>query len=143
MRDLTNLKPNELIRLAINDMKLTLQQGYRIDMRYWGENIGTPNCSVCFAGSVMLQQGKEPLFDKTFNPHFADNHVESDINKIVYTALDSIRNGNLKDFCNYLHIELPYVKPFKVKITNFECEYVNGNEEEFYDKMEWVASLFD
>ena len=101
MRDLTVLKPNELIRLAIEDMKKTLASGVKINMNNWGVSLSEPRkCSVCFAGSVMLQLGKTPSSYDNYN-------IDNDINAFVYKALDKIRSGNLLGFCGYLNVENP------------------------------------
>lgn len=136
MKDLTKLKPNELIRLAIKDMKATINQGHTIDMGDWGKNIGHSNCSVCFAGSIMLQEGKEPNCFDSFD-------INYDVNQKVYQALDYIRKGSLQNFCTKLDVENPTIKKIGLPIDEFDVRYNRGNEEEFYTYMENIAKLFD
>jgi hypothetical protein len=136
MKDLTKLKPNELIRLAITDMKATISQGHVINMNDWGIGIGTPSCSVCFAGSVMLQQGKMADMYDSFE-------IVEDINQNAYTALDLIRRGRLDDFCERFKVENPATKKLGLPIHEMDIKYTKGKEEEFYAYMENIAKLFD
>lgn len=146
MRDLTVLKPNELIRLAIEDMKKTIASGIRIQMDSWGIYLNDPDkCSVCFAGSVMLQLGKEPSLDNCFN---LDTY---DINHYVYKALDRLRSGDLSAFCTYLNVKNPLKDKLKEMgfslaskaNIDFNIHYERGKVEEFYWAMEEFAKLFD
>lgn len=142
MIELDKLKPSELIRLAVKDMKATLASGIKIDMGFWGKNLDTPECYVCFAGSVMLQQKDERCrFLSEFSPGTSDY-----INQ--YNALDSIRGGEILSFCDALNIsptitfkgELFKVFPdFKEEFQ----EYETGNEEHFYQQMEDIANQFE
>lgn len=133
MQDLSKLKPNELIRLAIHDMKATIAQGHEINMSNWGKNINKEVCQVCFAGSIMLQQKQEHI-----NGEF---EVFSDCNKNSFYALDSIRKGELGAFCRYLKIDIPLIHG--LNIDKFYVEYSIGEEEKFYAQMETIAKLFD
>jgi hypothetical protein len=142
MLDLTTLKPNELIRLAIKDMKATIAQGITIDMSTWGENIGTVECSVCFAGSIMLQQGEKVLDNKKFDPY---DECEEDNNQPSYSALDKIRRGDLNGFCIQLKIDIPKININGVffQVNELNVKYIQGKEEDFYNKMEAIAKLWD
>jgi hypothetical protein len=141
MLDLTTLKPNELIRLAIKDMKATIAQGITIDMSTWGEDIGQENCSVCFAGSIMLQQGEKVLENNKFDPYYG----EEDNNKPSYFALDKIRKGELSYFCSELEIDIPKININGVffQVNELNVKYIQGKEEDFYNKMEAIAKLWD
>lgn len=101
-------KPSELITLALKDMELSIAQGHRIYMGDWvNRNNKNPKvCSVCLAGSVMLQSLKlTPEFGKEIipsNDSEADNndsYVHMQFSKPTYnglTALNSFRRGKLK-----------------------------------------------
>ena len=141
MLDLTTLKPNELIRLAIKDMKATIAQGITIDMSTWGEDIGQENCSVCFAGSIMLQQGEKVLESNQFDPY----EDKENNNESSYLALDKIRKGELFSFCSRLNIGIPKVNINGVffEVDELNVQYIQGEEEDFYNKMEAIAKLWD
>ena len=142
MIELDKLKPSELIRLAVKDMKATLASGVEIDMGYWGKNLDTPECSVCFAGSVMLQQKDDScIINREFSPWDSD-HTDQ------YAALDYIRKGDIFNFCNYLEISPTITfkgtvfKIFPIFKEEFQ-EYETGNEEHFYQQMEDIANQFE
>jgi hypothetical protein len=141
MLDLTTLKPNELIRLAIKDMKATIAQGINIYMSTWGENIGQENCSVCFAGSIMLQQGEKVLKNNKFDAY----EITETKNESSYVALDKIRKGSLDLFCSRLNIDVPKVNinGTLFQVDELNVEYIQGEEEDFYNKMEAIAKLWD
>lgn len=135
--DLTNLKPWELIRLAVQDMKATIASGYTIYMSSWGKNVNTPECSVCFAGAIMLQRDKEAcLVGSSFEP-------SDTLNEKVYEALDSLRKGDIRRFLNRLNLVVIKNNCFiNFNYINFKA-YTKGNEEEFYSQMEDIASLLE
>jgi hypothetical protein len=141
MLDLTTLKPNELIRLAIKDMKATIAQGITIDMSTWGYNIGQENCSVCFAGSIMLQQGEQVVRDNKFDPY----EINGIDNRSSYLALDDIRKGDLSGFCSNLEIDVPKININGVifEVDELNVEYIKEEEEDFYNKMEAIAKFWD
>lgn len=89
-------KPSKLLKIALKDMKKTIASGYNIQMENWGENIGKRNCTVCFAGSVMLNTLKlKPVNHEFDSAQFGKNNAQ-------LRALDSIRKGDLHSFLLYL-----------------------------------------
>lgn len=142
MIELDKLKPSELIRLAVKDMKATLASGIEIDMHCWGKALDTPECSVGFAGSVMLQQKDDSCIT---NDEF---YPWGSVYSYQYIALDYIRKGNIFNFCKTLNIS-PTVTlkgvVFQVLPSFLEefQEYERGNEEHFYQQMEDIANQFE
>ena len=126
--------PIKLLRIAVDDMKATLESGYKINMVVWGKNVGTPKCQVCMAGAVMLNTLKiEPNCYNDFSILY--NSENSD----QLSALDEIRLGRLSNFFEELEIKnyrykgslrIPYL------IINWK-EYHNcDTPQEFFDQIE-------
>ena len=69
--DITNLKPSELIRVALNDLELCEKDAkYNVYMEAWHEpfdqNSDSPGCFVCLAGAVIAQSLNTPInFDRS------------------------------------------------------------------------------
>ena len=130
--------PSELLTIALSDLKKTINAGIKISMNIWGRNVGTPNCSVCFAGAVMLNTSKK-------KPNEYDGSFSNDysINEDQYDFLDNIRIGRLSKALMFLNIKLPKdeftdrlgrVKGWK----HFEeC----SSNEEFFEQIESVISF--
>ena len=90
--------PSKLLTIALRDLKITIQSGIEIDMRSWGRNVGTPECTVCFAGAVMLQTEKQKPNEKLEFKNHNENYRQ-------YKFLDNIRKGSLATALDYLDIE--------------------------------------
>jgi hypothetical protein len=93
--------PSELLRIALRDMKLTIKQGYNIRMYTWGRGTSDiPNeCSVCFAGSVMLQTTQRGRGLAEFS-----STASKSVNSRAYLFLDSIRSGKVREAMKLLEI---------------------------------------
>ena len=141
-------KPSELIRLAVEDMKTTIAMGVKINMEMYGsgnrENL--QQCSVCFAGAIMLQREDSTINPETFMSHFMSYFTENiPLNKDKYKFLDQIRRGNLEEATEILEIKLFPLKfmGFTSAIDGF-IEYENcDNDQQFYDQMEEIAQFFE
>ena len=90
--------PSELLTIALRDLKKTIKAGITIDMFTWGKNIGTPECTVCFAGAVMLQTENQ-------NPDVDLDFTHQGVNQDQYVFLDNIREGYLISGLNCLGIK--------------------------------------
>lgn len=138
--------PSELIRLAVRDLKTTVESGITIDMNYWGYGErGLPHCSVCFAGSVMLQTTRSRI--KTLETF--DN---VGINAPQYNFLDSIRRGELKDAMEYLGHEKaeedplnPYLNQVDVWKSDilFWKRFDNNDPFPFYTQLIKLANFLE
>jgi hypothetical protein len=94
--------PSELLTIALSDLKKTIDAGIEIYMDAWGCNIGKHNCSVCFAGAVMLNTGNK----KT--DYEGDFLNDTSINQDQYNFLDYVRIGSLYGALMFLNIKLPH-----------------------------------
>lgn len=106
MTELTRV-PSKLLKIALRDMKLTIKQGFNIDMTSWGSGykFKPSNCSVCFAGSVMLQT-TDCTTKNLANFDFIDERID-DLNYDQFMFLDYIRQGKLSIAMNKLNIPFP------------------------------------
>ena len=88
--DIRKLNPSELIRVAINDLKLCeADPRYAISMGEWHKP-GYFKCSVCLAGAVMAQTLNAPLTSEV-KPIDFDGHTYD-----VLTAVDLLRTGQVE-----------------------------------------------
>ncbi len=102
-----NIKPSELIRLAIKDLKTveSMPDKYTVDMGEWhlklqGTYHGTymNRCYVCLAGSVMAISLKATT--QRFPGEFPE--VEN-----LLLALNKFRNGQIHMGLNQMEVKLP------------------------------------
>ena len=137
--------PSELIRLAVKDARLSIEQGVTIDMGNWGSNNEAGEiCSVCFAGAVMLHQ--ENMFDTKdrVSPSQSNNRSQ-------YLFLDNVRSGYLgrglekllgEDFFRRTSGMSKFLG-FAEEIIDFvnykDCE----NPEQFFLQMEEMAEFLE
>ena len=136
MKNLSKLKPSELIELAMSDMKATIEQGIEINMSTWGER--DPNdvskiCHVCFAGSVMLQE-KDVSVMKGI-----DFDSEASKYENQYQFLDSIRCGDLSDAMEHLDIKHPLDSIYSECGWNYRIlNWISYEDDEtkFYSQLE-------
>ena len=84
---------SELLQLALNDMKLSIDSGVKIRMSDWGTNLNNPEtCAVCFAGGVMLNTLSLPKLVDGFG-EWSKDVSSNDLNAL--NSLDDFRSGNL------------------------------------------------
>lgn len=115
--------PSKLLRIALDDMKATVEQGYKIDMDTWGQGYDREEpkkCSVCFAGSVMLQRTQ-----KDTDPKYFCTHDNNDENYDAYSFLDNIRTGELR-----------------IKIGGWRS-YKKGGKTKFFAQVEELIKLLE
>tara|TARA_R110002124_G_scaffold97960_1_gene243228 strand:+ start:274 stop:723 length:450 start_codon:yes stop_codon:yes gene_type:complete len=137
--------PSELIRLAVKDARLSIEQGLTIDMDDWkSNNEAGEMCSVCFAGAVMLHH--ENMFDTK------DRALPSQSNnRPQYLFLDKVRSGYLKGGLQRLLGEdffrrtsgvskfLGFAEEVIDFVTYDDCE----NPEQFFLQMEEMAEFLE
>ena len=91
-------KLSEAIHMALKD-QLAVEKNHRIEiaMTAWHRGqLGRAKCAVCFAGAVMHQKFKL-LLSSTMKPDlFPADWCE------VFMALESVRNGRIKDALLYM-----------------------------------------
>lgn len=144
-------KPSEVIRIALEDMKLSIKNGIDICMDSWSSISEGKVCSVCMGGAVMLntlmlnflEVDKEDLSfeeDLSFFPMSQD-----DKRKILF--LDRVRDGYIEDS---LHLFYEKKFPFNSKYIEFKnvrhvdwIQYSKENEDKFFDQIEEVINLFE
>ena len=132
--------PSELLTIALSDLKKTIDAGIKISMNIWGGGVGTPNCSVCFAGAVMLNTSKKKPneYDSSFSNYYS-------INQDQYNFLDYIRLGRLHKALMFLNIKLPKDE-FTDRLGRMhgwkyfdEC----SSNEEFFNQIEGLISFLE
>mgnify|MGYP003126572645 CR=1 FL=1 len=144
--------PSELLTIALRDMKATIAQGIDIEMDTWGsgnlENDPINECSVCFAGSVMLQTTVKS--EELSNTHSSE--ANNKINEDQYNFLDSIRQGELaaalchlkldneveQEIDKYRRKKEYYLRDIPGWKEYSHCIY----DEEFYDQIEDLIAYF-
>ena len=92
--DITKLKLSELIRVALDDLRLCeADPTYHIIMSTWHSPYQHNTCAVCLAGAVMAQSLNIPP-GVSADPHYfvADNRL---INTLL--ALDALRTGDVSE----------------------------------------------
>ncbi len=163
MINLKELTPAALIRLAIYDVRASLKQGIKLNMDVWVQPKSeiseiTPFdniCSVCFAGSIMVQHQDEGSLYRMHDNIIAQFDAEFSHYKNEYWALDKIRNGDINSFFYKLGYKLKQVKPIEkdkglvlhkdregYSLFNF-IPHNNENTEEFLTQMEKVADMIE
>lgn len=132
MKKLPN-KPSALIRLAVHDLELTMQdkEHYKIDMDDWHQPNG--KCSVCFAGGVMAQSLKQSPFSSVVPSDFDMN------THIKLLAINEFREGYICNGLNLLGIRYIHMEdlPSRVPVKAF-----NKNKKKFISDMMALADLF-
>lgn len=133
--------PSQLLEIALRDMKATIKAGLSIRMQSWGggnlDEDKHKHCSVCFAGSVMLQTTKKGVRDlEMFDP--------AGINKDQYSFLDAIRKGHLGRAINHLDVKVKEPKYFEVvaEIPNFKQYYEKSDKKVFFAQIEDLIKFF-
>ena len=136
--------PSKLIRIAVEDMRQTIEEGVNIDMSNWGVGkcIDEPNkCSVCMAGAVMLQRGLA-------NNIVPDDFLQTGKNQDQYDFLDNIRVGNVASAMKSLGIQPPNVSSLLSYVSwqgflkGFDL-WGDVDNEEFFSQMEDLAKEFE
>ena len=129
--------PSELLTIALNDLKKTIKAGITINMDTWGRQVGTPECSVCFAGAVMLNTGN---LKKDIYGQF--DATESMVNIRQYHFLDCVRQGSLWQATKQLRIKHPnkYLE-FSNEIYGWK-EFGECTNEEFFKQIEDLIEFF-
>lgn len=97
-------KPSKLIKLALDDLERSLNQGHKIDMSHWmkkgakynidGSLMKKEVCTVCLAGAVMANTCNV-RFDSEAEVH-PDRHNVGSYNENKLLALNDFRGGNLE-----------------------------------------------
>lgn len=140
-------KPSELINIALNDLRKAEKAGHVINMGTWCEYEPTnKKCTVCFAGSVMVNSlkkldsvknlkntvGLDPweLEDtKSLEPHDFDAEYSA------LNAINDLRTGAIKDAFDTLSIAFPANLKESVKVVEYK-----RNRTKFKQQMKALAS---
>ena len=119
-------------------MKKTIAQGIEINMCTWGHLKNGIVCSVCLAGSVMLQTEKIEFSSLQIEHAMPENN-----NKEAYVFLDEIRKGRLR--CAFYELDISYtleiINDFEKKFYPWQ-HYQQGKEEAFYTQLEQLIQFF-
>lgn len=133
--------PSQLLEIALRDMKATLDSGISIEMGSWGsgdlKTHRTEQCSVCFAGAVMLQttnKGETTL----------DMFEASGKNHDQYIFLDYIRKGNLRAAMTRLDIKINLGKYEAIveTVPNFTQYNTKRDAKVFFEQIEDLIEFF-
>ena len=106
VRDISDLKPSELIRVALEDLVLCAENDaeYEINMGTWHEPYGTGNttvCLVCLSGAVMAQS-LDVATNREVDPNSFDRQTQSQL-----LMLNHLRMGNLGEAVFYMPDYVP------------------------------------
>jgi hypothetical protein len=109
MKSIAHVKTmNELLRMAIDDLKKSSAAGLDIDMEVWVKNIVFEDdqrsfCCVCFAGSVLINECFEPSdgFDRSRRFILSPNQLwcESKIDIGTRDRLYALNDLRMFDIC--------------------------------------------
>ena len=146
MINLSKLKPSELIRLAIEDMKKSIASGASVNMGLWCTKLGTPHCTVCFAGAIMLQREKDTVLCNDGGLDLFD--INKSKYKKQYMFLDRIRKGEISEAMKFYR---RYIQPInKNLLIGFVNDYPDFaeyescvNDEQFFSQMKKIADEFE
>lgn len=136
--------PSKLLQIALDDMIKTEKQGIAIKMTSWGRgNLDNDikKCSVCFAGSVMLQTTHTYVKAlKEFDGH------SDEYNSNQFLFLEEIRKGNIRVGMEYLNIFPRITSKYKTsayteKISNW-IDY-STNKKKFKKQIKDLIEYFD
>jgi hypothetical protein len=96
-----NIKPSELIRLAVDDLKKVeaMPETYVINMGAWHEG-GKSNCMVCLAGAVMAM-----TLHVTPNQSVGPGHFPECVGQL--SALNYFRAGSLHSGLTSMGVKQP------------------------------------
>ena len=150
--------PSALIRLAVKDAKLSLEQGLEIDMHEWGAGTlesGPENCSVCFAGAVMLQtlvseKDLEKSSQEDLSGVLLPEEINGGSNSDQLRFLDLLRQGQLRSAMSYLEFEHPnqtiksplIINEWVKDIPKFK-EFNSGMPKKFFKQMLKIAEKLE
>jgi len=136
--------PSELLKIALEDIKKTVSQGIKIKMDVWGKGRVSDkrSCSVCFAGSVMLQTTQVNRDPSGFYS-LTDNEDQ-------YVFLDKIRRGYLGFACRILLETETFLKTENKYETTVFCSEIKDwkqwsdcdSPDEFYKQIEDLIVFF-
>ena len=146
------------IVLTRQPSKLSLEQGLEIDMDDWGAGTwesGPENCSVCFAGAVMLQTlVSEKCLEKSSQEDLSGVLLPEEINggsnSDQLRFLDSLRSGQLRSAMSYLEYEHPnqtiksplIITEWVENIPKFK-KFNSGKPEKFFKQMLKIAEKLE
>ena len=136
--------PGSLVDLALEDLQKTIDAGIHVAMHTWGDGTRDDllNCSVCLAGSVMLQT-THPQVDPCNYIDVFD--VDEDNTNQLY-ALDDFRLGHIQKGLDRLGytLQLPDLFGFGSQFTLHNasiCSYF-VQPKEFISDMKRLSKLF-
>lgn len=137
--------PSRLIRLALKDLKTSIDQGFEVDMNNWvRQDVDRQGpCTVCLAGSVMVQRTTALNFLTDDGTKYAidpwllasrDRQISSADRHRLW-ALSWFREGDIYQAFKTLGLDLPYHVKTRQAISSFE-----ESPEDFFHGMENLAS---
>ena len=149
--DLSALKPSELIRLAVGDMKKVEQsEEHTLDMDDWYYDLDNGGCSVCMAGAVMLYTNKmrDSLYKANNEYGSAGQAVRGSKYAARYVALDELRKGDYLRFCEYLGVPTKQTQMLHNEVRELDRNGIyymmySVSPVRFYEFVEGVAEFLD
>lgn len=137
--------PSKLIRLAIHDAKLSLEQGLEIDMGSWGDE---EDCTVCFAGGVILQSCTKERWkkDRSILGDLYPYKHEKNEDQLIF--LNSISIGQLLDAMEWLGLEDQTINKYRngtwvENKTGWKYYHQCSDPQEFFDQCEELAEYLE
>jgi hypothetical protein len=124
-----NIKPSELIRLALKDLEAVEQEPetYKVCMSKW--HYSTPEkCFVCLAGAVMAKSLHADPLKKADPANYSDEMC-----KLLY-ALDRFRVGDIFLGFYYMQLTLP------IEMKSFHITPYDESPLEFKSDMNCFAN---
>lgn len=116
-----NIKPSELIRLALHDLEIVEKDPqYKVDMSVY-HKAEADKCFVCFAGAVMaVSLHADPK--KTLHTAFADTAFAGNDKQPLLYGLNYLRCGMISDAFNSMHIEMPKGMDHEFPVTQYSFD---------------------
>lgn len=145
-------EPSELIKLAVADLEKAEKAKNVINMGNWCVyDVSNKKCSVCFAGSVMVNTlgnktpvknllagkdlyGEEVSSEDLWNTEISIDPCDFPKEELALEALNKFREGRIEEGFYQLDIELPDDIVTNVKVSSY-----NGNKVKFKNQMKELA----
>ena len=105
-----SIVPSVLLGQALDDIsKAEKSKRITIDMDTWAEGNGNNKCSVCFAGSVMINR-VDPIVKRKYLGKINFSDTEDSLNAYAYDALDRIRPYDIQVFLSRFRFHISGIK---------------------------------
>jgi hypothetical protein len=122
-----NIKPSELLRLAIGDLEKVeaMPETYKVNMGAWHDKANREQCHVCLAGAVMAMTLHVPPDEDSSPGHFTEcaGHLH---------ALNHFRVGNVESGLNSMCITRPSSCTDRMPVTGYNMDSVKFKRDMIY-----------